>query len=328
MNESWKLTSTIRSGVLLVDESYGFDLRSEIENHPRIFISKPERIDPSEQEWNGWSNPSWKYTVTIIFDATSEKEAEQRARRKLEEFTARLSFLGSIAVEIETYGALTNAPETPEPGKQYTTIVATNGERKAMEDNCVVTMDHAQALTDFLVPDQLLTEGTERLQRSLRWLQNSHVASDPIHEFTCLILAFEALSHLLRKPAPRHWTCSKCHSAMHECPKCGGSTEWVGSGQGSLRHFVCDVLNWTVSDWKKVWKLRNTILHGALDLSSDDQALVHSYLIPLEGAVVNAIRSLLNIPDGWPPTSLRSRLSFSDATLTFKWTASEQDKSD
>lgn len=171
----------------------------------------------------------------------------------------------------------------------------------------------------MLVPDVLLSKGGERIDRSMHWLQHSHLASSPIDEFMYLMLAFESVSHLLKQPQQQYWHCQSCDEDIKECPNCGASTEWTGSGNLAMRDFVCTVGRWSPGEWKKVWELRNLVFHGAQDLSSKQQQDIVIHLPKLEEAVVNALRHLLKLGRDKPPLTLRPRGWFYGAKLHVGW---------
>lgn len=124
MSEMWTLKAVLRSAVLLINENYELDLKGEPGDNISIHFAHPRRVENAM--WPNWdrnlSRPVWDYDVSIRFPARDEKEAEAKCWKKLENISARLSFLGSAPVVVQSYGSVTNAPESPVKGTQYTTI--------------------------------------------------------------------------------------------------------------------------------------------------------------------------------------------------------------
>lgn len=190
-----------------------------------------------------------------------------------------------------------------------------------MEGSAPSIIDNLDArfLGDILVTDPIIAKGEERINRSMRWLQHSYFSSTPIDEFISLMLAFEAISHLLKQPEPRYWYCSSCKKDVVECPECGASTEWAGSGSLAMRDFVCGRLAWPQKKWKTIWKLRNLIFHGSQELSAIQQQTIFTHLGDLEDSVLSALKILLKLPENSPPKTLRQRGMFYGASLHTKW---------
>jgi hypothetical protein len=325
MNEMWTLSAKLRSGVLLVGESHDLNLSGQPQDGTEIHFARPKLVENAS--WPNWNHgipwPTWDYDVSIRFSAKDENDAQEKSWRKLESIAARLSFLGSAPVTVESYGSVTNAPESLVKGTQYTTISFTLEQAWEGRKPPVISEADAKYLPDILVPEAIAKSGMERINRSMRWLQHSHFAPTPADEFMCLMLAFEAVSHLLKVPKPNYWHCQTCNQDITACPNCGASTEWAGSGNIAMRDFVCDKLGWTTDEWKQVWKLRNSIFHGTHDLSAEQQQITTSYLGKLEEAVVSALKYLLNLPREAPPQALRQRNKFYGAKLRVKWTSNQ-----
>lgn len=328
MSEIWRLKAVLRSGVLLINEDYELNFRGKPEDNVHIHFAQPRRVENAT--WPNWdrnlSQAVWDYDVSIRFPARDEKEAEAKAWKKLESIAARLSFLGSAPVVVESYGSITNAPESPVKGAQYTTIAFTFDQAWEGEMPPTINEEAAGFLPYMLVPDDLLTEGGERIERSMHWLQHSHLASTPTDEFMYLMLSFEAVSHLLKQPKQQYWHCQSCDEDIKECPNCGASTEWVGSGNLAMQDFVCRVGKWSPQEWRRVWELRNSIFHGAQDLSSEQQQDIVRHLPKLEQAVINALRYLLKLAQNTPPLVLRPRGRFYGAKLHIEWTDNKKEE--
>ncbi len=329
MTEIWTLKAVLRSWVLLISESYELNLSGQPEDNTCIHFAQPRRVENAT--WTNWdhslSSPVWDYDVSISFPARDENAAQAKAWKKLENIAARLSFLASVPVIVESYGSITNAPEPPVKGVQYTTIALTFDQAWVGGMPPIISEEEAGFLPYMLVPDELVTEGKERIERSMHWLQHSYFASTPIDEFMYLMLSFEAVSHLLKKPEPHYWHCQSCEEDITECPKCGTSTEWAGSGNLAMREFVCVNLGWSPKKWKEIWELRNYVFHGTQDLSSEQQQFIASHLQKLEEAVVNALRYLLKLAPKNLPKALRQRGKFYGAKLHVKWTDNKKEDS-
>lgn len=327
MSDLWKLSAEIRSAVLLIDENYTLSLMGELGDETIITFDFPKKAETDV--WSNWDHripPNiWDYKITYQFRAKDEEEAQARAWKKLENIAALLSFVSSAPVTIKSHGSITNAPEEPIVGNQYTTISLTFDQAWEEKIQPVLESPDIEYLTKIIVPDNLIHEGEERIFRSMRWLQNSHFASSPVEEFMSLMLAFEAISHLITPAGPHYWHCSRCDEDILSCPNCGESTEWAGSGKIGMAHFVIDILGWKKTDWRRIWKLRNLVFHGRHDLTSEKQQSIVSLLPKLEEAVVNALRYLLRVPKQAPPRSLRQRGRFFGAKLNIKWTKNDGD---
>ncbi len=330
MTEIWTLKAVLRSWVLLISEDYELNLRGQPEDNTCIHFAQPRRVENAT--WANWERilPSavWDYDVSIRFPARDENEAQAKAWSKIENTAARLSFLGSAPVRVESYGSITNAPESPVKGAQYTTIALTFDQALVAKMPPTISEEEARFLPYMLVRDALATKGRERIERSMHWLQHSHFASTPTDEFMYLMLSFEAVSHLLKEPKPHYWHCQSCEEDITECPKCGASTEWAGSGNLGMREFVCVNLGWSPKEWNEIWELRNYVFHGTQDLSSEQQQSIVKYLQKLEEAVVNALRYLLKLGRKNPPKALRQRGKFYGAKLHVKWTHNKQEGTD
>lgn len=223
---------------------------------------------------------------------------------------------------IGSYGSVTDGPAVPIAGHNYTTVALSWGADHATGvEPPVLKKEHVGSLANVLVPDELTSTGGERINRSLAWLQQSHFALTPVHEFMSLMLAFEALSHLLEPVPPRHWQCASCGNETPACPSCGVSTASAGPSSHSMRRYVTQTLKWTSQKWKEVWSLRNIVSHGSHDLSWEEQQKTISLLRPMELAVVSALHRLLRLPKGAPPTAPRLRGWAHSAVLSVTWTA-------
>lgn len=313
----------MRSGVLLISDNHELNLRGRPEDNTTIHFAQPRRV--GNATWPYWNRSLpcyvWDYDVSIRFPARDENEAQAKAWSKLENIATRLSFLGSAPVTVESYGSVTNAPELPVRGVEYTTIAFTFEQAWVERKPPIIAEKEAKFLAQTLVPDTLAREGGDRIDRSMRWLQHSHLASIPTDEFICLMLSFEAVSHLLiKQPRKRYWHCQSCDKDITECPSCGASTEWAGSGNLAMRDFVRDKLAWSRQQWDQVWELRNYVFHGTQDLSSEQQQAVATHLPKLEEAVVYALKCLLKLPWKAPPQVLRQRGQSYGAKLHARWT--------
>lgn len=327
MTEIWRLKAVLRSWVLLISEGYELNLSGQPEDSTCIHFAQPRQVENAT--WTNWEHilplALWDYDVSISFPARDENEAQAKAWSKIENIAARLSFLGSAPVRVESYGSITNAPEPPIKGHQYTTIALTFDQASEGGMPPIISKEEAEFLPYMLVPNTLVAEGKERIERSMHWLQHSHFASTPTEEFMYLMLSFEAIAHLLKQPKPHYWHCQSCGKDITKCPECGASTQWAGSGNLAMQDFVCTKLAWLPKQWKQIWDLRNDVFHGAQDLSSEQQQFIVKHLPKLEEAVVSTLRYLLNLPRKNPPKSLRQRGKFYGAKLHIKWTDNKRE---
>ncbi len=322
MSELWRLNAEIRSGVLLVNQDYTLNFHGEPGDDTVITFDFPQKVEADI--WSNWDHgiPQnlWDYKITYKFRARDENEARQKAWMKLENLAALLSFVASTPVTIKSYGSITNSPENPIVGQQYTTISRTFEQGWVGRRQPVIETSDIDFLTKIIIPDNLVQEGQERVLRSMRWLQNSHFASSPLEEFMSLMIAFEAVSHLIKPSEPNYWYCSHCDTDITACPICGHSTEWAGSGKSGMEHFVTEMLGWNKSDWNPIWISRNLVFHGNHDLTSQQQQEITIHLPKLEQAVVSVLRYLLRIPGKAPPRTLRERGHSYGAELYLRWT--------
>ena len=326
MMEIWRLNAEIRSGVLLVDENHTLNLMGDIDDKTSISFDFPQKAESIT--WQNWDHcmpqNAWDYKITYKFCAKNEDAAQKIAWRKLENIVAFLSFLASAPVIIKSHGSITNAPDNPIIGTQYTTISLTFEQGWVGRKQPAIDSSDIGFLTQIIMPDKIMREGQERILRSIRWLQNSYFSSSPVEEFMSLMLAFEAVSHLLKPSKKNYWQCPHCGEDMASCPKCGESTEWAGSGKIGMEYFVTEILKWESSDWKSIWKYRNLVFHGSQDLTSEQQQEIFTKLHKLETATVNAIRYILRFPENAPPRSLRQRGRFYGAKFYAKWIKNDE----
>lgn len=125
-------------------------------------------------------------------------------------------------------------------------------------------------------------ERGRRVIRSFRWLARSRTAGDEVEAFSVLAMALEALVSLLPEPS--------------DTPE--GSEQTDTSTR--LRRFAtrCGVAE---EDWKTVGGLRHALFHGGL-LEDEDTLSALSGAIPtLRGVVIDALRTVLKLPDDVPP---------------------------
>lgn len=322
MSKLWTLNAELRSGVLLLDENYELHLRGDHDDNSEFVFQFPKEV--KNGEWVNWDRiiPSklWDYKVTHVFSARDEQEATEKAWSALEHMASLLSFISSAPVSIKFYGSVTDAPAVPIPGEQYTTISLTFEQASEMGERPAIQTEGLEFWIKVLMSDPVKMNGFERIARSMRWLQQSHFAKSPVDEFTGLVLAFEAVSHLLKPSGPFYWHCAACDQDVTVCPHCGASTEWGGSGNIGMEWFVTEKLGWESKEWRAIWRLRNQVLHGRHDITRREQQSIVGSLVKLEEAVVNALRFLLNVPSSAPPTALRQRGHIYGAKLHVKWT--------
>lgn len=326
MKENWKLKATIKAFAQIGDEKVkstflGFDDSKS----QKIKIEKLEKIE--NESWINWDHavgrPVWKYRITIFFNNLSQDEVMSIAWKKLENLVNYLSFFTSAPISVYDYGGLSNVPDFPVSGVEYTSIGFSTETAWEGADKALITDDLLKKYDHFLLANDTNLVGQERINRSIRWLQHSYYSPTPLDEFTALMLAFEAISHLLKTPEKSYYTCRACQKKVEKCPHCEASTEWAGSGNRSMEDYVCNTLNWTKKEWKEVWKHRNNIFHGGVDTSISQQGKISVILPKLEYAVVSALKMVLKLPAGSPPFSSRSRSSLyflgHGAHLIIKW---------
>jgi hypothetical protein len=319
MAEIWSLKARLRCWLQLGNSPQPIELRWG-QPGEGIFFGAPQE---APKETPGWESveplPAWDYDVTIRFEAATPEEAQALAWRRLERLAARLSFAACAPVKVLYRGSLTNAPETPVEGVDYLLII-TPDQQFAQRAERLTIVDQDLPLIGKLLAARILSgTGTDRIDRSLRWLQSSHFASTPADEFVCLMLAFEAISHLLKPGTKRYWHCDSCDRDVQSCPQCGASTEWAGSGNLAMQEFVIQKLGWNKEQWREAWKQRNLLFHGTQDLSHEQQGEIAAQLGPLETAVVTALKVLLRLPPNAPPRAVCQRNPFFDAMLRITW---------
>jgi hypothetical protein len=315
MLEDWKQTSTIRCPVLFVSEDIEINISIESEYIFKLHFDKPKKIDTaSPTNWEHKLEPIYEYTVSAYFKA-SKDNALSIAQKRIETIASRLSFYCCSPVLIESYGSVTNAPENPQPGVNYTVESLTFDQAWCNLNVKTIPKEAMDDLIRFVVQDKLIKEGDERLERSIRWLCHSYFTASPIEEFMCLMLSFESISNLLMPATSRFWRCSHCGQDIKSCPICHSSTEWAGSGNLNMKSFVCEKLNWENGKWQDIWELRNKVFHGSQDVTVEQQQTIVSFLKPLEQAVISAIAYLLAGRKDIPKVIGRERGKFYGAKL-------------
>ena len=336
MAETWTVKAILRTGFLLIDEQHqvvmqGDDQDPSLIGYPngtntRIHFGWPRRVE--DAGWSSWDvilAPAWDYDVSISFSAEDEHEAQAIAWPLLEKIAGRLSFFGSSPVALKSPGGLTNAPEQPAKGTQYKFFGFADQPVTALAGTPRIGADQVNLVLGNLLRLSLREKGGERIDRSMRWLQQSYHALSPTVEFLCLMLSLESMSYLLKGPEPRYWHCNACGETLKVCPKCGANTNSGTSAVPSMRDFVCrkPKPGWSKRQWTEVWRLRNKIVHGEQDLSREEQRTIATQLRNLEEVVVNALRYLLRLPPKAPPSTLRPRGKFHDAMLKITYTTAK-----
>lgn len=315
MSELWRHTATITCPILLVDEDADINLTSERADAYKIHFSKPTKIEGAPfVNWDHRIQTVYEYNISISFLARKE-EALGNACSRIENLASRLSFFCSAPVEIKSYGSCTNAPVKPKPGTTYTVDSLSFDQAWTSGKILVINEPGIQSLGKFLIPDSLIPNGGERIERSIRWLHHSHFASTPIEEFMYLMLSFESLSNLIKEPKTYYWHCPKCEKDIISCPICGSSTSWSGSGNLAMKEFVCSKLKWNEKSWKEIWELRNKVFHGSQDLTFEQQQRIIHYLKPLEEAAIAAVGYLIRGKKSIPSLHGRERGGFFGARL-------------
>ena len=249
-----------------------------------------------------------EFDLSLLLEVATSEEACELAPRCLQEVEASLSFLASAPAWARAI-SLTDAPDHPVPGTEYTTVLYPAEAKFQVPPSGVAATDAA-----FLILGK-----PERVVRALRWIHKSHFAENPVDEFTSLMVAFESVSAMLKSAEVRYWHCSRCGEDIRQCPRCGESTESRMSGADAMREFVIGSLGWSGKDWKTVWQWRCSLLHGEADISMDEEHAVAAYLRRLEEAVVAAVKTVAGLPGDGPPRQVRHRVPFSDAQLVLKW---------
>lgn len=324
MDKLWFYKAKLITGVLIIGEGFEINFIGKQEHQKKIHFSKPKRLE--NPRWMSRDNAipptSWEYEVLMELHAKDADSALTIGSHKLESMAARLSFFGVAPVIITSYGGVTDAPKVQKKGEQYTSLIFASEQAFEYEEPplTISKQDAQNHLANILLPDELVSEGMERIERSMRWLQHSYLMPTSTDEFAHLMLAFEGISSLLKTPSPRYWHCSSCKQDTTACPHCDASTQWSGSGNIAMKKFVIDNLGWSGKKWKNLWKLRNKLFHGTHDLTLNNQQEISKLLPDLEAAVVSAIRFVLNLPQDAPPKTLRSRVPFEGAKIFLQWT--------
>jgi hypothetical protein len=244
-----------------------------------------------------------EFDVKLRFEAADSQQAHDRGVRFAQEVTAAFAFVASAPAEIEI-GSITSA-HPPVTGTEYTMLRFPADQKPDFPPTTVPPKDAA-----FLVLPK-----PERVRRALRWIQKSHLTDNALDEFTCLMVAFESVSHLLKAGGTGYPRCPRCQRDIIRCPHCGHSTGSKISGTEAMREFVVQTLGWSQKDWAAVWGWRCRLLHGEADVSADEEHAVEPFLPALEAAVIAAIKKLTGLAPGDSPTRGRYRLPFSAAVL-------------
>jgi len=248
-----------------------------------------------------------EFDLKLLLGAGDTEEARYLAPRCVEEVCAALAFLASAPADVRDV-SVTNAPDEPVPGMEYT-FIGYAATKTQVRPTVMVAKDLA-----FLIFPK-----PERVIRALRWIQKSHFTDNVLDEFTCLMVALESVSQLLKAGGTRYWHCSACGEDIRECPACGESTESKMSGVDAMREFVVDSLGWSEKDWRTAWQWRCRLLHGEADVSADEEHAVAPYLPRLEEGVIAAIKRVLGLPKEHSPARGRRRVPLSDAQLVINW---------
>lgn len=301
---AWRIASTIRCGVI-VDMGHVQVPAAPPGRHryiQAIRLKRPRLV-------KGWrTTVASEYDVDLPLSVAAGEEARRVGLSCLGEVVAALSFLGSAPVEV-VKAEITDSPAgEPEACHEYTTIFLPEFFKAEVPSTRLPA-----AHTGFLLEPK-----PERVVRALRWIQKSHFTDSPLDEFTCLMIAFESVSHLLKAPGVQHWHCRNCSRDVVTCPFCGASTESKKSGETAMREFVAS-LGWAAKEWKTTWGWRCKILHGEADISIDEEHAIRERLPKLEEAVIAAVKTLTGLPDDHSPKHVRHRLPFSDPQLEIKW---------
>ncbi len=315
MLQDWKHVSTIRCPILFISEDTDIDLVIESAHISRLRIAKPKKIETAPRTgWDRILQPIYEYTVTAYFKADKDN-AVSLAQASIENIASRLSLFCSAPVLIESYGSVTNAPDNPQPGVTYVSEIFASNQASISPNARTIPKEAMNRLLQFLVQDELLKEGNQTLERSIRWLCHSYFTASPLEEFMCLMLSFEGISGLIMPSKARYWQCNRCGHETTECPACHASTQWPGSGNTNMMTFVTEKLSWKRETWRDTWTLRNQLFHGSQDITAEQQQVIAGLLQPLEQAVISAIGYLLSGKKNVPRVPGRPRAMFTAAVL-------------
>jgi hypothetical protein len=272
--------------------------------------------------WPGYSRivpqRAWDYAVKVECedDRPDPQESARDVWAALDRIAATLSLGLSAPVIVLDHKSATDAPAEPVAGEVYTTLSYT---RETAAEVATPEVDHT-TLLDQACLNGFVNKGMERVHRSMRWLQHSHYAQTPVEEFICIMIGLEAISGVLGEPVTHRWSCAACGTETPNCPNCGAPTDWRASGEGILRRFVCDQLDWPLAEWKSAWNLRNVVVHGRRDISGSELGELLQTLPRVEHALVCALGSILKLPAEAAPRRLRDRNPY-EAVLHVKWRA-------
>jgi len=300
----WVLKATVRCDAAIGLGQVHIPARQD-QRHERIGALTLER--PRIVEGRRCARAS-EFDLKLAVEVASTAEARDVAPRCAEEVCASLAFLASAPAEVRGL-SMTNAPDEPVPGTEYTTVSYADDMKFQVPPTAVAAAD-----TAFLILPK-----AERVVRALRWMQKSHFSDNALDEFTCLMVAFESLSQLLKEGGTRYWHCSGCGHDVRRCPECGESTESKMSGVDAMREFVVGGLGWSERDWRTAWQWRCRLLHGEADISGDEERAVLPYLPRLEEALIAAIKQVSGLPQDHSPARGRHRVPFSHAHLVVCW---------
>jgi hypothetical protein len=244
-----------------------------------------------------------EFDIEVRFEARDSEEAQDRGTRCAHEISAALAFLASAPAKVDVV-SITNDHERTK-GTKYTMLCYSVGGKSEVPPMTVPAKDAA-----FLIAPK-----PERVVRALRWIHKSHLVDNDLDEFTCLMVAFESLSQLLKQGGSRYWHCSKCDREITQCPECGETTGSKMSGADAMREFVVHTLGWPEKEWAAAWGWRCRLLHGDADVSADEEHAVVPFLAPLEEAVIAATKKLSGLAPEHSPAHGRNRYPFSEAVL-------------
>jgi hypothetical protein len=325
----------LRSGFLILSENHNCILEGENYSFKKIHFGIPVKVDDRNfRTWDGVTvSPLWDIPVELEFDSVkagkTEEELNFLGRKKLESLAVRMSFITSIPVEVLPGGGLkplnNGIQEIDGVIHGQSVYVAT----EFGQFHPPKTLNHkgVELFKEFFFADKLAKEGSERIERSLRWLLHSYKAPTVIDEFISLMIAFEAISKLLSAEGEtiNYWKCEKCKKVCKECPNCSADTGWDKPGNEKMGDFVTKHLSWTKKEWKALWKLRSNISHGSRDISFEEEQEVIRSIEKTEQAVTSALSHVIGFPNNIP-ANLRPRNQFyGPAKVVVNWTRPKED---
>lgn len=146
-----------------------------------------------------------------------------------------------------------------------------------------------------------------KLIRALRWLHRSRTTADYVEKYSFLAMSYSSLTSLLPTPPSHAESTSQDRArgwARRVYEVLSGYRHRESSkapGESAvLRHFATEVVGVPSGKWRKTWKLRHKLFHGALLESRESDERLSAAIPVVRRVVIEALRDLLDLPEGIP----------------------------